>query len=165
MKPIPTFTLVVALGIPAFVMPISGCERKSESPTPAASTDGHAHRPGDGHNHDHDHDHDHGPTTQLGEQVAGGFTVRASRDGDIAPGGDAPIDVWITGGAGRPTAVRFWIGTQDARGSIKARAELEKDNWHTHAEVPDPLPAGSMLWVEIETGAGEKTVVGFDLKH
>jgi hypothetical protein len=46
---------------------------------------------------------------------------------------------------------------------MKAKAELEKDNWHTHAEVPDPLPAGSKLWVEVELESGSKSVAGFEL--
>lgn len=134
---------------------------KPPAPAPApAKPDDHAHKPGD----DHDHDHGHGPTTQLGEQTAGGFAIKASRDGDITPGGDAAIDVWITGGSAKVSAVRFWIGTQDAKGSVKARAELERDNYHTHVEVPKPLPDGSRLWVEIETDKGEKVLAGFDLK-
>ena len=72
------------------------------------------------------------------------------------------------GGTAKATAVRFWIGTQDAKGSIKAKAEVEdpKDpnRWHVHAEIPNPLPAASKLWVEIESSTGEKHVVGFDLK-
>lgn len=144
----------------------AGCEKKPEPAAPAvggakpAKPDSHAHA--DGTTHDHADDHHHGETTPLGEQTVGGFTVRASRDGDIVPGKDAPIDVWVTGGP-RIAAVRFWIGTKDGRGSVKARAELEKDNWHTHAEIPSPLPEGSQLWVEIEGAAGERVVVGFDL--
>ena len=63
--------------------------------------------------------------------------------------------------------MRFWIGSADARGSIKARAEIEipaePNHWHTHAEVPDPLPAGGKLWVEIEDEKGVKHVASFDL--
>lgn len=159
---------------------LTGCEKKpAETPTPAAqgahdhgTKDAHHHDQAHGGDHDHDHDHDHapgddghshGPTTQLGEQTVDGFTIKASRDGAVTAGGDAPIDVWVTGG-GEVSAVRFWIGTQDAKGSVKARAELERDHWHTHAEVPSPLPPGSKLWVEIEAAQGKKTIAGFDLK-
>lgn len=174
---------IVLLSALSFAAPLVGCEKKSEPAKPAAGTseaakpDDHAHTDGGGHDHDkptagqsadshdgHDHDHDDGPTTQLGEQPAGGFTVKASRDGAITPGKDAAIDVWVTGGTGKVSSVRFWIGAQDGKGSVKAKAEIEKDNWHTHAEIPSPLPAGSKLWVEIESDTGEKSVVGFDLK-
>lgn len=178
-----TRTLILAAGVAIALaaLPMTGCDTKSEpaskppapAPAPAAggSHDGHDHAAGDGHDHDdadgHDHDHgdghDHGPVTQLGEQSAGGFTIKASRDGGVTPGSDAPVDVRVTGQA-KVAAVRLWIGTQDAKGSVKAKAELEKDNWHTHVEIPKPLPEGTKLWVEIETDKGEKTVAGFDLK-
>jgi hypothetical protein len=59
--------------------------------------------------------------------------------------------------------VRFWIGSEDAKGSVKAKAEDEDGHWHTHCEAPSPMPEGSKLWVEIEKG-GDRQVVGFDLK-
>jgi hypothetical protein len=137
----------------------------------------HSHAEGD---HDHDHAHgegDHGGAAasgamddghggaviEMGETSVGGYQVRASRDGDVVAGKDAPIDVWVTGG--KPiAAVRFWIGVEDGTGSVKAKAELEKDNWHTHADAPNPMPEGSKLWVEIESDDGSKTVCSFDLK-
>jgi len=155
------------------MLPLASCGGGDKPAAPAAAHD-HDHG---GADHDHDHaavpadapadgrndGHTHGATTQLGEQESGGFKIKASRDGDLKAGGDAPIDVWVTGGA-KVAAVRFWIGTEDGKGSMKAKAELESDNWHTHAEVPDPLPAGAKLWVEVEAEGGAKTVVGFDLK-
>jgi hypothetical protein len=110
-------------------------------------------------------DHGAGVVTALGEQTVAGMTVRASRDGQGALGKDSPIDVWVNGGLGGLAAVRFWIGTEDAKGSVKAKAEDENGKWHTHADVPVPLPAGSRLWVELETTAGAKHVAGFDLKN
>jgi hypothetical protein len=185
MQTIRTLALLSVVSFTAAAMPLGGCEKKAEPAKPAAGTskpakaDDHAHKDGDGHDHDkpaakkdadshdgHDHGdgHDDGPTTELGEQKAGGFNVKASRDGAITPGKDAAIDVWVTGGTAKVAAVRFWIGTQDGKGSVKAKAEIEKDNWHTHAEIPSPLPTGSKLWVEVEDDKGVKSVVGFDLK-
>jgi len=107
-----------------------------------------------------------GAVVELASTKIGAYEVRASRDaGDIKPGGDAPIDVWVDGGVGKAAAVRFWIGTQDARGSIKAKAEIEEGHWHTHTAIPDPLPSGSMLWVEIEDEKGVKVAGSFDMKH
>lgn len=144
-------------------LPMSGCDKKAPTTTPAtggAHADDHDHGDGQGHADDHGH----GATTPLGELAVDGLTIRASRDGDITPGGDAPIDVWVTGSTAPIAAVRFWVGTQDAKGSVKAKAELEKDNWHTHIEVPNPLPEASMLWVEVETDAGATSLASFDLK-
>lgn len=156
------FVVLSLMSLVAAAAPLGGCEKKSEPAKPAteapvASKPVEAAAPqGDGHSH--------GATTELGEQPAGGYTVKASRDGEVTPGKDAPIDAWVSGGTAKVSAVRFWIGTEDAKGSVKAKAELERDNWHTHAEIPNPLPEGSRLWVEIESEGGEKSVVGFDLK-
>lgn len=173
----PNFVLVPAVVVSFGAL--AACEKKEAAPpTPAADStatkhDDHDHAAGDGHDHSghDDHDHaghgDHGPVTELGEKPIAAFKVKASRDGDITPGGDAPVDVWITPDApsgAKVAAVRFWIGTQDAKGSIKAKAEIESDNWHTHVEVPDPLPSGSMLWVEIEDASGAVSAGSFDLK-
>lgn len=188
-----TFTLLSALSIAVGAAPLAGCEKKAEpvSPAPVKSAgtaapklDDHDHKEGDGHDHDNpaagmdaethdDHGHGHaGASIALGEQTIGPFTVAASRDeGQIVAGKDASINANVTpaaGSAAKATAVRFWIGTQDGKGSVKAKAEMENPadptKWHVHAEIPDPMPAGSTLWVEIEDDKGEKTVVGFDLK-
>jgi hypothetical protein len=109
---------------------------------------------------------------QLGTSTIGGFDVKATRDeGQIVAGKDAPIDVTVTPAAGstaKATAVRFWIGTEDGKGSVKAKADIENpaepNRWHTHAEIPNPMPTGSKLWVEIEDDKGGKSVGSFDLK-
>jgi hypothetical protein len=165
-----TIGLSVSASMLTLLVGLAGCDKKAQAP----ASDGHTHSEGDGHDHgtsvpgktadSHDDGHGHGETVQLGEQTVDGMTVKASRDGAITAGKDAAIDVWVTGGTGKVAAVRFWIGTQDAKGSMKAKAELEKDNWHTHAEVPAPLPAGSKLWVEVELESGSKSVAGFELK-
>ena len=99
----------------------------------------------------------------IGEATVGSLKLVATMDAPVKPGGEGAFDVVITGG--KPKAVRFWVGTESAEGSVKAKAEEETtDNWHTHAEVPDPLPAGSKFWVEVEPPTGEKLTRSFDLK-
>ncbi len=113
-----------------------------------------------------------GPVIELGSASVGTFSAKATRDqAEIVAGKDAPIDLTITPNVDATTkvaTVRFWIGIEDASGSVKAKAEIEDpsepNRWHTHAEIPDPLPSGSKLWVEIEDDAGGKHVVSFDLK-
>jgi len=160
----PLLLLLASAGL-AFLSAASGCGG-GDQPKPAAKSEAHDHD----HDHDHDHadaegepDHHHGETVELGEQKLGATTVKASRDGEVTAGGDVPIDVWIDGGLGEASAVRFWIGTQDAAGSIKAKAGDEEGHWHTHAEVPSPLPDGSMLWVEITAKDGTTSVISFAL--
>ena len=113
-----------------------------------------------------------GKVIPLGESVIASFDVMVTRDvGEIVAGKDAPIDVTVTPVAGSTitaVAVRFWIGTENAIGSVKAKSEIENpaepNRWHTHADVPNPIPAGSMLWVEIENENGERVLGSFDLK-
>lgn len=116
---------------------------------------------------------DHGgAVVELGDTTLGVFRVRATRnEGEIKAGGDAPIDVWLTGGSGseKVPAVRFWIGTQDAKTSVKAKASIENpkepNHWHAHVEVPNPIPTDSRLWVEIELDGGRTTSASFALKN
>jgi hypothetical protein len=153
---------------------LTGCEEKKPAATPSIPTKA------DDHGHDHGPSGEHaapkaghgGAVIALGEQTIGSFTAKATRDeGQIVAGKDAPIDVTITPVAGATTkavAVRFWIGTQDAKGSVKAKAEIEdpKDpnRWHVHAEIPNPMPTGSKLWVEIEDDKGGTAIGSYDLK-
>jgi hypothetical protein len=117
-----------------------------------------------------DHEQEgHGPALELGTATIGDWSTRAARDEDvIAAGGESPVDVWLTGGKGKISAVRFWIGTEDAAGSVKALAAIEDaadpTHWHTHVEIPKPLPAGCKLWVEVVDESGAKSVGSFDLK-
>lgn len=101
----------------------------------------------------------------IGEKTVGDLKLVATMDAPIkaSGGGEGAFDVVITGG--KPKAVRFWIGNESGDGSVKAKAEEETpDNWHTHAEVPEPLPPGSKFWVEVEPPAGETFTVSFDPK-
>ncbi len=112
-----------------------------------------------------DTDEGHHNRIPLGEKTVGSLKLVATMDALLkaAGGGDGAFDVVITGG--KPKAVRFWVGTEDAKGSVKARAEEETtDNWHTHAEVPSPLPPGSRFWVEVEPPTAGKFTTSFDLK-
>ena len=141
---------------------VSGCKDDDPSPTggspgstgPApAATQSAAAAPKEG-------DHNRLP---LGEKTVGGLKLVATMDAPVKPGGEGAFDLVITGG--KPRAVRFWVGTETAEGSVKAKAEEETtDNWHTHTEVPDPLPPGSKFWAEVEPPTGEKFSVSFDLK-
>jgi len=146
----------------------AACEKK----TPTTPQPNQTAKPADDHGHTHDDGHDHGHShggaiIALGEQTVGPFTIKATRDsGDIVAGKNAPIDATVTTtGTAKVVAVRSWIGTQDAKGSAKAKADIEDPKeptrWHTHAEIPNPIPADSKIWVEIEDDAGAKHLAGF----
>lgn len=169
MKPVPSPMFILSAATIATLTLLPACEKKPDAPTKPAPNTG-AHAPGDGHDHKdgdghtHKDGHGHGPKLDLGSQSAAGMTIAATREGGVTPGGEASFDISVTGGTGKPAAVRVWVGVQDGKGSVKSKAEAEGDGWHAHAEVPDPLPAGSKLWIEIETASGQKHVVGFELK-
>ena len=99
----------------------------------------------------------------IGQTTISGLTLVATMDKPVKPGDEGAFDVVITGGT--PKAVRFWVGTESAEGSVKAKAEEETPaNWHAHAEVPEPLAPGSRFWVEVEPPAGQAFKASFDLK-
>jgi hypothetical protein len=169
----PNLILIAALSLAplAAVSTLTGCEEKKPAATPAKADD-HGHDHGPGGEHAAPKAGHGGAVIALGEQTIGSFSAKATRDeGQIVAGKDAPIDVTVTPVAGATTkavAVRFWIGTQDAKGSVKAKAEIENpqepNRWHVHAEIPSPMPAGTKLWVEIEDDKGGTSVGSYDLK-
>ena len=109
----------------------------------------------------HDHKHEgkegehKGEKKDLGKQKIGAFEVQVTQVGDVKPGEEA-IFIIKPKGEGEPKAVRAWVGVETGQGSIKTKAEEEKEGeWHAHHQVSKPVPAKSKLWVELETGAGK----------
>jgi hypothetical protein len=160
-------SLVVAVCVCAAVAVSAGC--KGEDDKPQAGAGGSAApapapaAPSTAAGEEAEHEHDEHDRLPIGEATAGGLKFVATMDEPVKPGGEGAFDVAITGG--KPKAVRFWVGVESAEGSVKAKAEEEKTgNWHAHAEVPDPLPAGSKFWVEVEPPTGETIKVSFDPK-
>jgi len=174
------FALLACL---AFAIAPSGCDRSpagQATSSQAEDSDGHDHSHGEGHGHSHGeeageahgegeghshgegegHDHGHGPARALGQATQDGLEVRASVEGDVKAGTEASFDVQVAPSA---VSVRAWIGSQDGKGAIRAKAEREGTGWHVHVEVPSPIPAKARLWLEIERAGGARSVVGFDL--
>ena len=151
---------------------VLGCD-KSPTPDVVAPTPAPAVDPNAGHDHAADPHaaggHGDGAVIALGTFKLGTFEVTVTRDvGAITAGGEAAIDATLAGQTANVSAVRFWIGTSDGKGSVKAKAEIEDptqpNRWHTHAEVPTPLPTNAQVWVEIEVKSGEKLAAACDLK-
>ncbi|MEK7710956.1 MAG: hypothetical protein AAB341_03585 [Planctomycetota bacterium] len=118
--------------------------------------DDHAdHKHGEGaHGADAEHaHHDPGKQKCLGTVKIGVFDVKVIQETPVAAGKEGSFHIELSGG--RVKAVRTWIGAGDAKGSVKAKAEKEGDAFHAHPETPDPLPAGSALWIELDTETGE----------
>jgi hypothetical protein len=168
----PTSAIAVCFVIVMSLAALPACETKDpESPVPSTGTSSANGSASASDSKDAAAGHG-GPVIDLGSFKIGSFDVKATRDeGQIVAGKDAPIDVTVIQAPGatvKPTSVRFWIGTEDGKGSVKAKADIENpaepNRWHTHTEIPNPLPAGSKLWVEIEDGQGGKSVGSVDLR-
>lgn len=106
--------------------------------------------------------HSHGEAKSLGERKRGGFSVAATQEGAVAAGTETGFRVKIAAGSGKVTVVRLWIGAADGKGALKAKAELEGDAWHAHAEAPASLD-GAGFHVQFETDGGAEVTASFDL--
>lgn len=111
-----------------------------------------------------DHDEGHGKATDLGKADLEGASVAVTQYGHVHAGEEAVVDVTITGGDHKPSAVRVWVGVESAQGSIKSLLGVEDGKYHGHCDAPDPLPAGSKIWVELEAEDGHKHATSFDFK-
>ncbi len=123
-------------------------------------------KPADANKKEHKHDH-HGPdvkTKDLGTTTIAGVKLeKVTQEGPIIPGQEGAFDVIIAKGQKPPKALRAWIGTTSAEGSVKTRLEKEPNrHYHSHVEVPKPLPAGSQYWLEVEPEQGLKARAAFD---
>jgi len=99
---------------------------------------------------------DHGEPHVLGSVTLAGHTVEVVQEGEVVAGKEAAFDLRF-GKSDQPLpTARVWIGVQSGTGSMKARLTKESAFvLHGHVEVPDPIPEGAMVWVEIED-AGTK---------
>ena len=118
----------------------------------------HDHSEGDAHSEESTDDHAGETSYDLGAAKADRFDIKVTQYGTLKAGGELVFDIELTGGTS--DAVRAWIGTQDAKGSMKARIEAG----HGHVEAPDPLPDGSKLWIEIESASPGMATASFELK-
>lgn len=152
--------LAVAVGIAGFAAlhPSPALAQAATQPTS---------QPGHSHDHDHKegekHGEDHGPLTDLGTKKIGTYEVQVSLAGAVKAGEEA-VFIIKPKGTEEPKAVRAWVGVESGQGSIKTKAEEEKEGeWHAHHTVSKPMPANGKVWVELETAAG-KQKASFDLK-
>lgn len=136
-----------------FLFLLAGCGGGDAHPSGT-----HVHADGTVHRDDHapaKGDHPHGERQALGQAVLGAHTLAVFQEGALVPGQEGHLDLDVAAGQALPEVVRGWIGVESGQGSRKARFEKESaTSLHGHVEVPDPLPAGSALWLEIDGAAG-----------
>jgi hypothetical protein len=157
-----TMLLVTVVASACFAITVSGRSRFCPEATAPVALLSQAE--GEDQHKEGDHEDDHkGEKKDLGKQQVGGFTVQVTQVGDVKPGEEAVFVITVSGGTGKPKAVRGWVGVESGERSIKTKAEDEEREWHLHHQVSKPIPANCKLWVELETSSG-KQKVAFDLK-
>lgn len=168
-----TLTLPLALSL---TMLLPACS-ESSSGTEGSHTHGedtHEHAPENAHVHadgsthaDHvdnahmgeeDHAHDETP---LAPAIIGDMMVElAQGHGAVEANKEGHLVVKLPYNDGGSTVVRAWIGTSDRTLSYVGKGEYapSHDDYDIHAVAPDPLPADTMWWIEIEKPDGTKVV-------
>ncbi|MBI2421448.1 MAG: hypothetical protein HYV27_01375 [Candidatus Hydrogenedentes bacterium] len=91
------------------------------------------------------------PMTNLAAIKIGPYDVQPMYEEELK---DGHLNTRIAGG--EVAAVRVWVGPEDATGVMVVKTEIENDYHHGHVEMPNPIPAGAKLWIEIETPTGER---------
>lgn len=112
------------------------------------------------HNHDHGHGHDHGPATPVGSLTFGSQQIAVAAPGAAVAGKEWHVALVVTPAQPAPTAIRAWVGSENGRGSAKAKANPEKDHpghYEAAIEVPSPLPADARLWISLDLADGAAT--------
>lgn len=158
-----TVRILLAL-LPAILWACGGSEKpaKDKSEKPAAEK---KHADGeDSHEEASDGEHEHGNVRhELGEQTVGGWTVSAQQADDVMAGGETVFYVTITGGE-KVSAVRLWVGDEQATQSTRVMGEpLEDTRYHAHTEIPNPLAPTDQFWTEIEDDKGSTLKAAFNL--
>jgi hypothetical protein len=102
------------------------------------------------------HVHEHTERIALGDVKVGDLTISVFQViPRIEAGKEGDFDLDFPAGKPLPGIVRGWIGAESGQGSMKAKFEKETaTRMHGHPEAPQPIPAGSMLWLEVETAGG-----------
>jgi hypothetical protein len=130
----------------------------------AAPTAGFAQDPHAGHTHGHAH----GAETlkaDLGTTTLAGLEITVTQGNLAEPGKEVAFDITARGAA-PPKAIRGWIGSADAKGALKTKADKEKDGtYHLHAEAPKTLAPADMLHIEVEPAQGPRARAAFDIKR
>lgn len=84
-----------------------------------------------------------------------GITLKVAIKGTLSPG--AEIDVELLQTSGSPAiAIRLWVGIETGVGSAKTKSHSHGASHHAVPQAPNPLPANSALWIEIESAMGER---------
>lgn len=146
---------------------VSGCGNSGdENKETGSDAGGDTHTHADGMTHDDhadgsgDHDHAH-DEVELDPVMIGGMRIElAQGHGAVAAGEEGHLVVKLPYNDNGATTVRAWIGGEDRTMSMVGNGEYapSHDDYDIHAVAPDPLPATTMWWIEIEKPDGTKII-------
>ena len=122
---------------------------------PLSAADEHA-----GHDHATEGAHAHGKAEAVGSVDISIYKIAISAAGAITAGKEWHVELLLNPDQPAPRAMRIWVGTENGRGSVKAKAAAAPDatgEYGAHVEVPDPIPADSKLWISVEPDNGQTT--------
>ncbi|MHC4661839.1 MAG: hypothetical protein ACYS8W_09135 [Planctomycetota bacterium] len=149
----------VIAAVAAFAL--TGCTDTGSEPKPAADA-GHEHSESCNHGAvevmpDDGSDDHKGEKHFLGAVTVGEYEISVNQFGEAKAGGETVFEVELESD-NAPSRVRVWVGTADAKGSIKCLAKKDSDGmcFDAHVELPDPLPEKSKLWIETENKEKKK---------
>lgn len=154
------FAVLAALGIG-----LTGCGQSGSSDDHSHGADTHTHA--DGSTHSDHADDSHMNEGHAHEEIAlapatiGDMTIElAQSHGAVKAGQEGHLVVKLPYKDNGATIVRAWIGTEDRTLSFVGRGEYaaSHDDYDIHAMAPDPLPANTRWWIEIEKPDGTKVV-------
>jgi hypothetical protein len=97
------------------------------------------------------HKHGEHEKHKLGRKIIGDHLVSVIVIGGIDHDEQIDFDIKLIDAKTEPTALRVWIGTEDAKGSEKAEGKKGKTTYIGKVNVPKPLPTDAKLWVELVT--------------
>ena len=112
--------------------------------------------PDEGADHDHAHDEVVSDPVTIGDMQV----ELAQGHGAVEAGKEGHLVVKLPYNDNGATIVRAWIGGDDRTMSMVGKGEYapSHDDYDIHAMAPDPLPANTMWWIEIEKPDGTKVV-------
>lgn len=101
--------------------------------------------------------HQHGKQAihKLGRKEIGSFTVSVIMVGEAEAGGKVMFDVKLIDAREDPKALRAWIGDENVNDDGKKSMIKGEKTYSLEYTVPDPIPTGAKVWIEVETESGK----------
>ena len=84
-----------------------------------------------------------------------GNTFEVAVKGTLSPSAEIDVELVQTSGSS-VIAIRLWVGNETGVGSAKTKSHSHGASHHAVPQAPNPLPANSALWIEIESAMGER---------